>query len=145
MFFKKKIEAYTDNELVVKYREDQNSAWLGELYHRYGHLVFGLCLKYLKDKENAKDATLAIFEKLITDLKSRDVATFQHWLYAVSKNYCLELLRSTNRTEKRKVVYHYETFGNTADELEVLSLAEMKEAGLKRVNAARDELLNHAV
>lgn len=129
-------------ELLEKYRAELKPVWLGELYNRYSHLVFGLCLKYLKDEENARDAVLAIFEKLITDLKTREVATFQHWLYAVSRNYCLEVLRSRGREEKRKYVYHAENSVNMLEESEVISLAELKEAGLKRLEQAIARLNN---
>lgn len=123
-------------ELLVKYRQDGSAVWLGELYNRYSHLVFGLCLKYLKNEENAKDATLAIFEKLISDLKTREVATFQHWLYAVSRNQCLEMLRAGGREEKRKVVYHCENVVNMPEEIDVMSFAEMKESGLNNLERA---------
>jgi RNA polymerase sigma factor (sigma-70 family) len=142
LFFKKNIARHTDQELLELYKQDGKSVWIGELYQRYSHLVFGLCLKYLRDRENARDATLAIFEKLIADLKTREVATFQHWLYAVSKNYCLEIIRSRGREEKRKVVYHYESSTHSMEEAEVLSLAEMKEAGLQRLERAIEQLNN---
>jgi RNA polymerase sigma factor (sigma-70 family) len=127
-------------ELLVKYKQDHKAQWLGELYNRYSHLVYGLCLKYLKNDENAKDAALAIFEKLIVDLKTREVATFQHWLYAVSRNHCFEILRSAGREEKRKIVYHHENVVNIHDEVDVLSLAEMKEAGLRKLERAIERL-----
>jgi RNA polymerase sigma-70 factor, ECF subfamily len=140
LFFKKNISSLTDGQLLEKYRQDGKTVWLGELYNRYSHLVFGLCLKYLKDDENAKDAVLAIFEKLIIDLKSREVATFQHWLYAVSRNYCLEVIRVKGRDDKRKVVYHYEYAVNMKEEIDVLSFAEMKELGLTKLEYAIERL-----
>jgi len=140
LFFKKKISHHTDIELLDKYRQDGNSAWLGELYNRYSHLVFGLCLKYLKDEETAKDAVLAIFEKLVTDLRSREVATFQHWLYAVSKNYCLMLLRNNGREAKRKVVYHNEISAHVLEENDILSHTQMRETGLLKLEAAINRL-----
>jgi len=140
LFFKKKISHHTDIELLDKYRQDGNSVWLGELYNRYSHLVFGLCLKYLKDEETAKDAVLAVFEKLVTDLRSREVATFQHWLYAVSKNYCLMLLRNNGREAKRKVVYHNEISAHVLEENDILSHTQMRETGLLKLEAAINRL-----
>ena len=141
MFLKKTdISAKTDQELLYHYRRDGKTLWLGELYNRYSHLVFGLCLKYLKNEENAKDAVIGIFEKLITELKKREVATFQHWLYAVSRNHCLETLRVHGRDEKRKMVYHHENANVMAEEIEVMSFAEMKELGLNRLHQAIEVL-----
>ena len=136
LVFRKKISQLTDLELLEKYKQDGRTQWVGELYTRYHHLVFGVCLKYLKNADGAKDAVLAIFEKLLTDLQKRDVATFQHWLYAVSKNYCLEQIRKSSREEKRKVVFHQDNFNHAMDELEVLSLTEMREAGLRSLEEA---------
>jgi len=76
---------------------------LGELYQRYMELVYGVCLKYLKDTENAKDSTLAIFEELITKLQKHEVENFKSWLYQVAKNHCLMLLRSEKKFAKSNV------------------------------------------
>jgi RNA polymerase sigma factor (sigma-70 family) len=64
------------------------------LYERYMELVFGVCLKYLKNAEPAKDAVMQIFEELILKIHKNDIENFRSWLYTVSKNYCLMQLRS---------------------------------------------------
>ena len=56
-----------DQQLLLSYRHDGNSRWVGELFERYKHLLFGVCLKYLKNREEAKDALMGVFEKLIDD------------------------------------------------------------------------------
>ena len=66
-------------------------------------LVFGICLKYLKDSENAKDSTLAIFEELVLKLQKHEVTNFKSWLYQLSKNHCLMLLRSGKKFSKANV------------------------------------------
>lgn len=76
---------------------------LGELYQRYMELVYGVCLKYLKDSENAKDSTLNIFEELITKLQRHEVENFKSWLYQVAKNHCLMHLRSEKKFSKTNV------------------------------------------
>jgi RNA polymerase sigma-70 factor (ECF subfamily) len=62
------------------------------------HLVYGTCLKYLKERESAKDAVMNIFEELMTKLKSHEVDNFKSWLFVVSKNHCLMLLRKESRS-----------------------------------------------
>ncbi|MCG3166955.1 MAG: hypothetical protein POELPBGB_02738 [Bacteroidia bacterium] len=83
----------TDNELVSSFRLSHNSEYIGELFQRYTHLVFGVCMKYLKEEEASKDAVMEIFEKLLIDLKKHDVDNFKSWLYSVAKNHCLMKLR----------------------------------------------------
>jgi RNA polymerase sigma-70 factor, ECF subfamily len=67
---------------------------LGELYSRYMHLVYGVCLKYLKDRDESQDAVMQIFEKLIIEVPKQKIENFRSWLYVVTKNYCLMKLRS---------------------------------------------------
>lgn len=82
-----------DDELIKRYQSDQQSDILGVLYERYAHLVYGVCMKYLKNQEDAKDATMQIFEKLIQDLHKHEIIYFKAWLYKVAQNHCLMQLR----------------------------------------------------
>lgn len=66
---------------------------IGVLYTRYTHLILGLCLKYLKDEDVAKDAVMDIFEKMPSLLQKHQVTNFKSWLYSVSKNHCLMQMR----------------------------------------------------
>ena len=75
----------------------------GELYKRYGHLVLGLCIKYLKDKDAASDAVMSIFTKLFEDLKRFEITHFKSWLYVYSKNYCLMELRKKQRLLREEI------------------------------------------
>ena len=88
-----------DQELLTEYRRSGSLEVLGQLYGRYMHLVYGLCLKYLKDEEKSKDAVMQIFEQLISKLKVHEVSNFKNWLYTLARNYCLMELRSSNRHE----------------------------------------------
>ncbi|MBS1771615.1 MAG: sigma-70 family RNA polymerase sigma factor [Bacteroidetes bacterium] len=84
-----------DEELVYRYVHRNEQAAFTCLFERYGHLVYGVCLKYLKDAEAAKDAMQQIFIKLLDDLKRFQIETFKPWLYQVAKNYCFMQLRKT--------------------------------------------------
>lgn len=67
---------------------------LGQLYQRYMDLVYGVCLKYFKEPEAAKDSVMQIFEELVLKLKKHEVDNFKGWLHQVAKNYCLMQLRT---------------------------------------------------
>ena len=84
----------SDTELVLLYRESGDLKVLGELYQRYMELVYGVCLKYLKEPELAQDAVMQIFEELVSKLKKHEVDNFRGWLHQVAKNYCLMQLRT---------------------------------------------------
>jgi len=100
MIFKKKT--ILDRELIRNYQKDKNKKWVGVLYQRYSHLVFGVCLKYLKNKANAQDSTSNIFEELFDKLQSQEINNFSSWLYTFSKNHCLMELRK-RKTNKHSI------------------------------------------
>ena len=86
----------TDAQLIDAYVSGGNTDYFGMLFERYTHLVFGVCMKYLKNTHDAEDAVMSIFEKLMTDLRNHEVRDFKNWLYRVAKNHCLMTLRKRN-------------------------------------------------
>ena len=96
MAFLKNISStnQSDTELVAVYRQSGDLKVLGELYQRYMELVYGVCLKYLKEPEQSQDAVMQIFEELVVKLKKHEVENFRGWLHQVAKNYCLMQLRT---------------------------------------------------
>lgn len=106
-----KTNRKTDAELIIMYKTSNDLEVLGQLYQRYTALVFGVCLKYLRNKEDSKDAVMQIFEKLIESLKKHDVQNFKSWLHVSSRNFCLMELRKRKRQEFT-VQYEDSTFEN---------------------------------
>ena len=90
------FEILSDAQLIDAYVEDGNIDCFGMLFERYTHLVFGVCMKYLKNTHDAEDAVMGVFEKLMSDLKKYEVKDFRNWLYRLSKNHCLMILRKRN-------------------------------------------------
>ena len=88
-----------DEQLLNSYRKNGDLATLGRLFEGYVPLVYGVCLKYLQDEEEAKDAVMNIFEELIVKVKKYEIKQFRSWLYVLSRNYCLMQLRSAKRME----------------------------------------------
>jgi len=91
----KSAKNFTDEELVERYVRTGNKELVAELFNRYTVMVYGVCMKYLKDEDESKDATMQIFEKLIDDLARHQVRTFRPWLHMVTRNHCLMHLRKT--------------------------------------------------
>jgi RNA polymerase sigma factor (sigma-70 family) len=96
-FLRKISSEESDRELVARYKAHSDLAVLGELYQRYMDLVYGVCLKYLKNPDNAQDSVMAIFEELVGKLLKHEVDNFKGWLYTLAKNHCLMRLRSEKK------------------------------------------------
>jgi RNA polymerase sigma-70 factor (ECF subfamily) len=93
----------TDIELIQKYQTSGELNLVGILYKRYMQLVYGVCLKYLKDREESRDATMQIFEKLMVTLKEHEITHFKSWLYITSRNHCLMALRAKKGKNFEKI------------------------------------------
>lgn len=96
--------------LINKYKRTKDLAVLSELYAPYMPIVYGVCLKYFKNESSAEDAVMDIYEKLSKKLLTSKVDTFKPWLYMVSRNHCIEVLRRQNsrrpkESEAQRVYY----------------------------------------
>lgn len=97
MWFNKQLtyQKATDNELPSLFLTGDKNKVLGEIYRRFGHLMFGTCLKYLTQKEEAEDCVMEIFERLPALLEKHEVIYLKSWLFTVTKNACLMRLRKS--------------------------------------------------
>ncbi len=93
-FIKKISSSFSDSELVQQYKHTESMETLGDLYSRYMDLLYGVCLKYFKEPDEAQDAVIHIFEELVTKVKKYEIENFKGWLYQLAKNHCLMKLRS---------------------------------------------------
>lgn len=131
----------TDLELIAEFKQTANNELLAPLFERYAHLVLGVCVKYLKDEDDAQDALMQIFKKLIADLKKHSIDNFKAWLHTVAKNYCLMQLR-TNKNIQQKQIELYKN-EHTFMEMQTLdhpSTAESKEMALQEMEEALKQL-----
>lgn len=88
---------WDDLQLTIEYRNSGDKKYVGELYKRYSHLVFGLALKYLKNQTDAEDAVINIFEILFVKLKEHQVLHFKSWLFTLCKNHFLQITQKKDR------------------------------------------------
>ncbi len=88
-----KYNHITDQQLLENFYADHDNEWLGILLQRYTVLLLGVCMKYLKNEEEARDSVQQVFLKVIQELHKYKVAYFKSWLYMVAKNHCLMKLR----------------------------------------------------
>lgn len=86
-----------DGELRERFRKSGDKVYIGELYRRYIHLALGVCYKYLRDKDEAYDAAMEVFESLYEKLNHHEIKSFKSWLYIVSRNHCLQQLRQQKK------------------------------------------------
>ena len=121
--------ALPDKELVNLFRTSGNMEALSVLFQRYMDLLYGVCLKYLKQPETAKDAVMQIFEELVAKLPKHEVDNFKSWLYTLAKNYCLMQLR----TPKNLKTTEFKVESMQLEEEAHLNGIQLKEENLQKL------------
>jgi RNA polymerase sigma factor (sigma-70 family) len=135
---KNNFDHITDQELLDHFYGDHDNEWLGMLLQRYIVLLFGVCIKYLKDEEEAKDAVQQIVLKAITELHKYRVTFFSSWIYKVTRNYCLMKLRDgqakTQPADWTNVVASDQSDTQNNDQVEKEYLLDMMTRSLEELN-----------
>lgn len=136
---RKHIAKLTDEELIISFRRTGKPRFFNEIYKRYYHLVYGVCLNILKNEHDSKEALSTVFEKLSTKLLQEEISFFKTWLYSVTKNFCLMHLRSKGREQKR-IEKFYQEMPETLNETELFTETQHSELQLQNLPYAIEKL-----
>ena len=91
-------EDVSDRDIIDRYLETQDGSYFSIIYDRYSRLVYAKCLSMLKNEVAAEDAVQEIFIKVMLKLSSyTGDAKFSTWMYAITYNYCIDVIRKTQR------------------------------------------------
>lgn len=83
-----------DQHLLSSFRLTRDNHYIGVLFTRYSLMVFGVCMKYLKNKSDAQDAAQQVFEKAYKEVGKYEIPYFKSWIYTVARNISLMRLRN---------------------------------------------------
>ncbi len=132
----KKKSNLSDEELIRSYHSSGDKAFVGELYIRYAHLMYGVCLKYYRDREQSRDAVLQIFEKLFESLKTHTPENVKTWLMFVARNYCISELRKMQVKAEKQTRYEKDEEVLAGSDEDVETDKVVKEQRLQRLEDA---------
>lgn len=85
----------TNDELLKRLREQDRTAqkWL---YERYSPLMFSVCRRYLRSREDAEEALVSGFFKVYSQIESyTGTGSFEGWVRRIMVNESLMALRKT--------------------------------------------------
>ncbi len=143
---KGRYDHISDQELLQYYYADRNNEWLGILLQRFTLLLFGVCMKYLRDEEEARDAVQQIFLKAITELEKYRVEYFKSWLYMVAKNHCLMKIRDRKGTQSMELKEELMVVDDGSEQASALQEKDLHldlvEQSMKELNPEQRECLS---
>ena len=85
----------TESTLIDRLRE-QDRAAQKQLYERYSPLMFSVCRRYLRSREDAEEALVSGFFKVYSQIDSyTGTGSFEGWMRRIVANEALMMLRKT--------------------------------------------------
>lgn len=120
----------TDEELVYKIVETNNTHLFAILYDRFSGVVYNKCYGFSKSKEEAEDLTHDVFIRLFIKLRTfKGKSKFSTWLYSFTYNFCVNYVQRNDHKKKEKVTVVSDVIKedeNAVDEIDDAALFELK-------------------
>ena len=89
-----------EDKFIAALREGTNQAY-GQLLDEYQQKVFGTCISFIPNYEDAEDIAQEVFVEVFNSIgKFKGDSKLSTWIYRIATNKCLEFIRKKN-TKKR--------------------------------------------
>ncbi|MAZ26300.1 MAG: RNA polymerase [Cytophagaceae bacterium] len=86
-----------DNDIIAQVLTGNTQVY-GVLVHKYERYVFTLCLRMVKNNEEAEEVAQDVFVKAYQKLRTfRQESRFSTWIYRIAYNRCLDYLAAAKR------------------------------------------------
>lgn len=90
-----------NEEDFIKYLQSGKEAAFSKLLDGYQQKVFGTCISFIPNKEDAEDVAQEVFLEIFKSIsKFKGNSKLSTWIYKITTNKCLEFIRKKN-TKKR--------------------------------------------
>lgn len=121
----------SDEELVRKIVENNDTHLFALLYDRYASVVYNKCYGFSKSKEEAQDLTHDLFIQLFIKLRMfKGRSKFSTWLYSFTYNFCVNYVQRNKAKKQEKVTVVTDVIKDKdvddVDEIDDASLFELK-------------------
>ena len=101
MYFPLLANYLLGEEEFIKKLVDRNQAAFGRLLDAYQQKVFGTCISFIPNKEDAEDVAQEVFLEVFKSIsKFKADAKLSTWIYKITTNKCLEFIRK-KKAKKR--------------------------------------------
>ncbi len=139
----------SDEELVRKIVEKNDTHLFAVLYDRYAGVVYNKCYGFAKSKEEAQDLTHDVFVRLFVKLRMfKGKSKFSTWLYSFTYNFCVNYVQRNSAKKNEKVTVVTDVIKDEdveTDEIDDASLFELKSdklaKALERIDPADKMIL----
>ena len=138
---------FSDEELVAKIVEKNDTHLFAILYDRYAGVVYNKCYGFSKSKEEAQDLTHDVFIRLFVKLRTfKGRSKFSTWLYSFTYNFCVNYVQRNKEKKKEKVTVvtdqiKEETNENEIDDADLFELKSDKLAKALEIISPSEKMI----
>ena len=136
---RKKYSSLSDEDLILLYKKEKSNLIMDNIYKRYGHLLLAIAIKYVRNREEAQDIVMHLFEKLGDKIAKHDIQNFKSWLHSTLKNECLMHLRKMKKINSTTTIENLENIVSESDSEEFY---QTKEKVFNQLESSLAELKN---
>lgn len=130
-----------DNEKLIKQCQKKSHKAFDELYKLYSPIVFGICLRYTKDRFEAEDLLQECFLKILDKIQDYEFkGSFEGWIRRLTVNHAINYLKAKKRIEfddinDTNIDYSLNEIGiiEVMEAVEILKLINQLPAGYRTI------------
>lgn len=132
-----------EQDFITALREGTNQAY-GQLLDEYQQKVFGTCISFVPNQEDAEDIAQEVFVEIFNSIsKFKGDSKLSTWIYRISMNKCLEFIRKKNT--KKRFGFMQSLLGNDTSIDRSSYFTEFNHPGILLENKEKNEILFAAI
>ncbi|MBC3757643.1 sigma-70 family RNA polymerase sigma factor [Hyunsoonleella sp. SJ7] len=132
-----------ENDFIAGLKNHNANAY-GKLLDDFQQKVFGTCLSFVPNKEDAEDIAQEVFVEVFNSIgKFKGNSKLSTWIYRITTNKCLEFIRKRNT--KKRFGFMQSILGNEIPVDKTSYFTEMNHPGIILENKEKSETLFYAI
>jgi len=140
-----------ESRRLIERLRARDATALGELYDRYGGVVYSIILRIARDKATSEDLTQEVFLRVWNRIPSFDAerGSLSTWVLTIARHSAIDFLRSRSGKQARlnisiETLERSLTGGNAETELQSATDAKKVRAAMARLEPKHRQLLELA-
>jgi RNA polymerase sigma factor (sigma-70 family) len=133
----------TEADFIEKLRAGKQSAF-SQLLDAYQQKVFGTCISFIPNKEDAEDVAQEVFLEVFKSIsKFKGNSKLSTWIYKIATNKCLEFIRKKNT--KKRFAFMQTILGNDIPLDKTSYFTEVNHPGILLENKEKSAIIFRAI
>ena len=132
-----------EKKFITDLQSRKQSAY-SQLIEDYEQKVFGSCISFVPNKEDAEDIAQEVFLEVFNSIhKFKGNSKLSTWIYRITTNKCLEFIRKKNT--KKRFAFMQSIIGNDIPIDRTSYFTEFNHPGIVLENKERNETIFKAI